>query len=803
MIRHNFLIQIKKFLIRIGLFVFFTGIFFDLNSEIKSTASGKYLRISSLKQTVIDENRIIFEGAVDAIIDQKLHLSADRVEIDRGKQTLIAKMSDCGPVKIENNDFVILTDYIFLNLENKTGYAENIKIHMDEGYISAKKAQKLNDFNWRMEDILFSACDQDDLHWYFSATKAVVHGSYFIDASNIIFKTGGIPVFYLPRMALPIQGHSKSGFLIPKFSFDYEFGFGMKVEYYKYINRHCDTTFGLDFKTQRGAVISDEFRWARSPDSFTNACGQYAIVNDSYALQNKNIVQKTEHRYWIQGKDYTYLTHFGSFDFRSLIRADFGTDKQIGYYFSNNIESVDDTFFNSIIFRGHSDKHLFECKGDKDRTVRKQFISLTYEEIGFAEKFANDNKDKVIEFNDNLVTKKEIEDRFKTLKLPHFEWNPSYWSLNNLIFYRQDLFFDQIFYRQVEIERLFVNSRMIKESSLIPLEKHDVFRAGYKGNIHTCFNLKNSKIRLLVEPEAQFRSNTQSSDIHKKNVIEDHLFGNGAYRIYSKYGAEIALPDATIYSNDFSCTNFVQPIIKWTYLPKFYQDNWYYMDLWDRVYPINEVAGSISNNLNWKNWNIDLDIEQGYDFYNQSDIFYLRRGVRQRHILPLKYDFSIGYNILKFSVDQEFEWGRSRLLQSQVCAGIFKDKLNLSIGYFYQHPLLQQARELLSNVPHFVFVNVAIPISKEVVLCYDGQFYDEKGYHFADLRGLKPLLHRVKMEISGHCWGFYLGFEAKKYRDCGNSKAEHTVVFSLRLDSLGSFAKKFRRQPIIHRIEEE
>ena len=96
------------------------------------------------------------------------------------------------------------------------------------------------------------------------------------------------------------------------------------------------------------------------------------------------------------------------------------------------------------------------------------------------------------------------------------------------------------------------------------------------------------------------------------------------------------------------------------------------MDLWDRAYPMNEVAGNLSNNWNWKNWNIDLDVEQGYDFYSQSDIFYLRRGVKQRHILPLKYDFSIGYNILKLSLDQEVEWGRLRLLQSQISAGILK-----------------------------------------------------------------------------------------------------------------------------------
>lgn len=789
----------NKKLQRLLSYLFISLFFINLNALVTPSISGKFLRINSLKQTVLDEDKIIFEGSVEAVIDQKLHLCADKVEVDRGTQTLTASMNECGPVKLENNDFIILTDFMFLDLAKKTGYAKNIKIHMDEGFISAKKAEKLDDLDWRMEDILFSACDQDDLHWYFEASHAVVHGSYFIKSSNLLFNIGGVPVFYFPKMVFPIQGRSKSGFLIPKFSFDYDLGFGMKVEYYKYIGQHCDTTLGVDFKTRRGAVFSDEFRWARSPSAFTNIYGQYAIVNDSYALQGVNIVQKTQHRYWVQGKDLSYLTHLGSFDIRSLICADFGTDKNIGYYFYNNIEEVDDTFLNAIIFRGISKKHLIELKGDKARTIRKQFINLTDEEFNIANRIVDKNRSKFTESDCDLTFKKEIEDRFNTTKVPHFEWNPSNWNFNNILFYRHDLFFDQIFYKQVEIERIFANSRMIKESSLIPLEKHDVFRVGYRGNIHSAFNLKNNTFRFFVEPQVQFRSNTPLNYVTKKNVIEDHIFGRGAYRIYAKYGAQWMLPDATRYSDDFSCIHYSQPSLKWTFLPKFYQKNWYYMDLWDRAYPIHELSCDLRNDWNWKNWTFDLDLEQGYDFYNKSDIFYLRRGVKQRHLLPFNYDFSVGWKLFKVSLAQEFEWGSSRLLQSQISAGIFKDKLNFSVGYFYQHPLLQQSRELLSNVPHFVLMNVAIPLGKEVLLCYEGQFYDEQGGHFWDLHGLKPLIHRIKMDINGHCWGFYLGFEEKKYRECGNWRAEHSVVFSLRLDSLGSFAKKFRRPAIIHK----
>ena len=183
----------------------------------------KQLSINSLEQEVIDQNRVCFQGEVEVLVDEKLHVWADVVYVDKKEQTLDARSCNGNSIKIENNDFVILADRFFLNILSKTGHAEKIRFHVDEGFLAADRAEKFGDNECRMTNMLYTPCDAQHSHWNLSASSAEVRGSYFIKACHIVFRIGGIPVFYLPRMVFPIQGRSKSGFLIPRFYFDYVF----------------------------------------------------------------------------------------------------------------------------------------------------------------------------------------------------------------------------------------------------------------------------------------------------------------------------------------------------------------------------------------------------------------------------------------------------------------------------------------------------------------------------------------------------------------------------------------------------
>ena len=121
--------------------------------------------------------------------------------------------------------------------------------------------------------------------------------------------------------------------------------------------------------------------------------------------------------------------------------------------------------------------------------------------------------------------------------------------------------------------------------------------------------------------------------------------------------------------------------------------------------------------------------------------------------------------------------------------------LVVGISYLFQKPQMLEERRYLSTIPHLLHLRIGVPLSKYASLFYEGQYYAPQRSSLFFLDGIKPLIHRVRFEYDGHCWGFFVGFEEKKFKECGIQRNERAIVFSLRLDSLGSFAKKLKRVP--------
>ncbi len=763
-----------KLLAFVGSLIFFVqlhAVFGDL------ARSCGMVNVKSISQTITDDGIIIFEGDVEALIDRHLHLWADRITINKKNQTLFAESLPDHSVVIEDENFLFLADSFTLNAAKKTGWAKNLRLHVDEGHFAARSAKKLDENRWELEDMTYTACDADIPHWRIQASKAIVHGSYFISASGILFKAGGIPIFGLPQFVFPIQGRSKSGFLIPRFAYDYDYGISIKLNYYKYISPHADTTVGVDWCDRKGTVFSDEFRWARSPECYTTFYGQYAILRDRFLQKQSRIVKATEHRYWITGKDFRRFHRTDSpYDINTLLRADFGTDKKIGYHFFNSTNDVDDTYNNSFITRMQTPSNLINFDLDMLETSRKYYS----------------------EFNNHTnhtFVVKETEDHADEILVPHVEWNTAFTKLGNYFYYRHDFFVDHLFSRQREYERWYVNSILTRQKESVPLIKSNLIRLLSRGHFSGAAHTAHNTLSAYVQPTFQLVSSTAFDHQPSGNVLDGRIFNHGAYRLFCEYGAEWALPEGVVYTTDNSYSYALQPLITWEYLPKFYQKNWYYVDHWDRAYPKNQVSCLLKNAWNIHDLQIGLDLIQGYDFYQRSDIFPLRRGVHAQHLLPFRYDLMLQHPKFSLDVGQDYEWKHPAMLQSDFNIGWSIGKINCNLGYLFQHRNLQRSHELLSRIPHFITTSMSVPLGHQFTLTYDGQFYATKRSTLFRLAGLAPLVHRLRLDYDGHCWGMYIGYEEKKYKEYGIGRDERAIVFAFRLESLGSFAKKFKRIP--------
>jgi len=801
------------FLFFLFFFFFQSFLFPSIGKAIKAI---KVLKINSVKQKIENLNKIVFEENVEILVDRSLHIWADRVEVNKDDQTLMAQKGPSGCVKIEDNDFLILADSFFLDLNKKSGRATNIKLHFEEGFVSGKSAKKFGQ-NWQLEDIVFTPCDKTPPHWSITAKKAKLYGNYLLKTSGIILKAGSSPFFVWPYLALPIQGRSRSGFLLPKFSFDDELGLGVKEEFYWFIASRCDSTIGFDWRDRKGFVFSDEFRWVRSPNSFTEINSQYAIEKNALLQKKNEVIKGTNRRYWVEGKDFRPMPIvFFDSNIHSLTRVDFGTDKRIGFHFLNEAEEVEDTFYNSWIFRWASQQKLIDFSFfDSSKSWRKRFSDMSDEEIKkILGPLAFDEREKL---RKGLFSgKKELEDRIEVWKMPHLECNSVYQRLLDFFSYRYDFFVDRINSRQRITEKAYLNSKVVKEDRVLPLDKTDSLRMFYKANLQRTIRVKDQLFRLYVEPSFQLRSKIKenSKKLVSQNCLEGKFLNEGAYRIFAQMGAQWAFPeyfsfgelktplkDSNSQDSNFSTYNYMhyfQPTINWDFVPKIKQDRWYWVDRYDRVFPKNRLEFCVRSNWYFENIGIDLNLSQGFDFYNRSDFFQLNRVTNQKHLLPFCVDFGITCNKLDVFLSHEYDLRDFKLLQSQIDIVFPVGKFNFSLGLLYQDLKLQKEREVISDIPHFAFFNIDVPITKQTTFSYTGHFYSQKGNTVLPLEGIKPLLHKVYLNYEGHCWGINLGFEEKNFRQVGNWKSERAFVINFKLDSLGSFARKFKK-PIMSR----
>lgn len=794
-IKNMFLFMSKKNLLKIG-FLFF---FFLLKSDLKCFVrefieSVKVIRVNSSKQQVSNFNNLILEGDVEVLVDNTLHLWADKVEIDKEKQCLVAEKNDNGSVVIENKDFLILADKFYLNLDNRTGSADNLRIHFSEGYIKAEKAQKIGENAWKMEDILFTPCDAPIPHWSFVAKRARLYNNYILKISSTAFKVGSIPVLIFPMFAFPLQNRSKSGFLLPKIFYDDELGWGFTQEFYWSIAPRCDTTIGVDWKEKMGWAFSDEFRWVRSPESYTLINGKLAFEKNAYMRKETRIFKGTHQRYWLEGQDFrSFSKVFSGADLSSLLRFDFGTDKKIGYQFFDDVKNIDDTFYNSFKLRGNTKSDLFEISFDGSKTFRQQFSGFTSDQI--KEIISILNYDFTNDVNSEVFAKKREEEyKSEDYRIPHVEWNSIYKNLGKFLFYRQDCFVDRIESREHEIERFYFDSKEIKDEYIIPLIKADLLRFFYEADLFSTIKFKDQVLQFSFLPRFDFRSNLKNCDCSaNKNVLEEKVFSCGAYRFCLKGGVEWALPEYYLQTDQYDSSYFFQPILKWEFTPKFKQDHWYYSDEWDRIYPKNRLGLIFRNSWNIKDMQIDFNVSQAYDFYNRDDIFPLSRCPNQKNLMPFSLELDLSSDFLNLFVSQEYDWKDFSLLQNQIDVTFSLKKFKLSLLTLYQNELLRRDRELLADRPHSVVFSVSVPIFKKSTISYDGHFYSKKKAQFFPFEGLRPLIHRFAINYEGHCWGVSLGYEEKRYKQYGNWKSERAFSLYVKLESIGSFARKFKR----------
>ena len=734
------------------------------------------ISIKSLTQEIIGDIAR-FSGNVDVLVDDKMHLWAGIVTIDQKAKTLTAEPDEGKLIIIEAEDFFMFATRVELSLQDRTGHAEKVRVHFGGTYVAAAKAQRLSNGDWSFDDVMYTGCDHPTPHWSFAAHHAKLH-SDSVQCSGLLFKIGRVPIMGVPSLTLPAPKFAipkdevaKSGFLFPGFSYSSRLGIGIDPAYYQTLGAHADTTMGLKWIEKKGYVYHHEARWGKQPESYSWVYGQYVKEFRAFKEKEHEIVKGHSYRYWLEGEHFQSF-HLGTMHLQTLSRIDSGTDKQIGYDFFYKAHAVEDRFLNSAVVRWWQPKHVVILKGEAEKVFREQFTITDDEKL-------------------------ENEDKLSVTRAPHAWWNSAFTRIGSLFCYKHELFADSIFFHHHVRENVFDGSKIVarKEVNLLPSD--NTSRLYYEGTIRTDFRARGQSLYLALKPNVQMRGRLQDTGMRAhRNVIENSLGSQGAYRLFLSSQAEWALPEVTFHTPDFSYVHYMQPFLRFTWVPRFRQDHWFFADEYDRVFPEQSVVFELRNNWILKETEVDLTLRTGYEFFPKSDIFPIRRSPTAKHFLPFSLQLNAHHGPVYVGISQEFDAANAQLVQSEIDFSFSVSRIDVSLSWIYQSPRLQRERELLADVPSFGILEVSMPFTDTLQIGYGSHLFSKKNSPFAWMQDRNALLHRVHISHSGHCWGLSLGFEEKRFRQQGELKGERQYYFSFKLDSLVSLTKSFKQEPI-------
>jgi LPS-assembly protein len=189
---------------------------------------------------------------------QDLHLEARRVRIDLPTRLLTAE----GEVVLDEGPQRLTGETLEWDLGTRTGKITQATAYVSpDYYFSGSQIAKIDDVVYKVDDGVFTACDQEVPSWSIHLSDARITLEEFARIRNARLKFKSVPVFYLPYLVWPATVDRASGFLMPKPGYSSRFGATLDLAYYKTLGRSADTTFFFDPSSEGFFGLGNETRY--------------------------------------------------------------------------------------------------------------------------------------------------------------------------------------------------------------------------------------------------------------------------------------------------------------------------------------------------------------------------------------------------------------------------------------------------------------------------------------------------------------------------------------------------------------
>ncbi len=223
-------------------------------------------------------------------------LEADQVIYDTKQDLLEAE----GNVILKEGDDILLSESLIYERQADSGVVGKgeLFIKKENYHFFGDKIERLGGKKYHITRSRFTTCDCGERRpsWEFTAEDVKLTLGGYVRARNVLFYVKGIPVFYLPYGIFPVKTERQSGFLLPERAYSHNNGFELSQPYFWAIARNMDSTFYLNYFSERGVGPAVEYRYILSRKSrgsfYTSYLNEFLLEGEHRGIADYEHRQK-------------------------------------------------------------------------------------------------------------------------------------------------------------------------------------------------------------------------------------------------------------------------------------------------------------------------------------------------------------------------------------------------------------------------------------------------------------------------------------------------------------------------------
>ncbi len=210
------------------------------------------------------ENGIVQLNGDVRIVYQNQYFEADFVTLDLHKKQAQLK----GHVKVQTPQYQIGGQEIKLDYEASQGLIYNGYVQSNNIRFQGNLIEKMSDTEFFVADADYTTCSNCPATWSFQGSQIKAELGGYAYLKNTTFKVGGVPVFWLPYLAVPLKSNRQTGLLPPEIGYIPNRGVIITESLFYASSRSDDFTFTFKNYALGGLKPLIEYRYALSNYSF-------------------------------------------------------------------------------------------------------------------------------------------------------------------------------------------------------------------------------------------------------------------------------------------------------------------------------------------------------------------------------------------------------------------------------------------------------------------------------------------------------------------------------------------------------